>query len=253
MKKLPVLISIPHGGLSVPDELAGRVVLDKWEIFGEADAYTREIYALSDTVKRWVDFDIARVFIDLNRPPDSFPPEKQDGVIKDITTYGAEIYEKENGPGSEFAAALVKKYYFPYHAKIQSAMEEADIELALDCHSMASVAPPTAQDAGSGRPLICLGDVHGESCRTELTCRFQRCLAWALDMDKDKIAINKPFAGGYITRTYGNDKVPWIQIELSRELYIKPAGAHPSSIGPDNNGIAKLNQGIANALRLFFG
>ncbi|MFO8056491.1 MAG: N-formylglutamate amidohydrolase [bacterium] len=251
MKKLPVLISIPHGGLAIPPELDERVVLDEHEIFGEADAHTREIYTLSGLVQKVCDFDIARVFIDLNRPPDSLPPEKEDGVIKDITTYGVKIYRGGSEPDPDISAALLDQYYWPYHRKIVKAQEEDSIELGLDCHSMAAVAPPTAHDAGSERPLICLGDVHGESSPSETTESFRECLAEALAMDKEEIALNKPFAGGHITRTYGSGDVPWIQIEISRALYLKP-GAHPSSINPEDNGIKKLNQAMEKALRLFF-
>ncbi len=251
MKKLPVLMSVPHGGLAIPPELEETVMLDEWEIFGEADAYTRKIYDLSSLVQKWYDFDIARVFIDLNRPPHTFPPEVTDGVIKDITTYGVKIYKEGNGPGPELAEALVKKYYVPYHDRLVEAMDEGT-ELGLDCHSMAAIAPPTARDAGSERPLICLGDVHGETCPSETTESFRKCLAEALGMEQDEISINRPFAGGHITRTYGSGKVPWIQIEISRALYLDPPGAHPSAAGAEDNGIAKLNKGLEKALRLFF-
>jgi len=251
MKKLPVLMSVPHGGLSIPLELADIVVLDEWEIFGEADAYTRDIYDLSASVRKWYDFDIARVFIDLNRPPHTFPPEVTDGVIKDITTYGVKIYKEGSGPGPELAGTLVKKYYKPYHDRLGEAMDDG-IELGLDCHSMAAIAPPTARDAGSERPLICLGDVHGDTCPRETTTDFRKCLAEALDMDEKQISINRPFAGGHITRTYGSGKVPWIQIEISRALYLDPPGSHPSAINGSDNGIVKLNKALEKALRLFF-
>jgi N-formylglutamate amidohydrolase len=31
----------------------------------------------------------------------------------------------------------------------------------------------------------------------------------------DDVTINKPFAGGFITRSHGRE-MPWVQIELSR-------------------------------------
>ena len=34
---------------------------------------------------------------------------------------------------------LIDLYYYPYHRKIQKSIRELDLQLCLDCHSMASI------------------------------------------------------------------------------------------------------------------
>ncbi|MGV7222698.1 MAG: hypothetical protein ACQ9MH_14365 [Nitrospinales bacterium] len=43
MNQLPYLISIPHGGTKIPEEVAGSVCLSKKDLFEDGDAFTREI------------------------------------------------------------------------------------------------------------------------------------------------------------------------------------------------------------------
>ena len=38
--------------------------------------------------------------------------------------------------------------------------------------------------------------------------------------NRNEISINDPFHGGHITKTYGNKPVPWIQVEMNRDLYL---------------------------------
>lgn len=35
-----------------------------------------------------------------------------------------------------------------------------------------------------------------------------------------EVTINNPFKGGFITRNYGNNPLPWIQIEMNRKIYL---------------------------------
>ncbi len=70
----PFLISIPHGGTSVPPEVRDLVNLSRKEIVFNSDPHTRRIYGFDDAVEALVDFDVSRIFVDTNRPPYDYPP-----------------------------------------------------------------------------------------------------------------------------------------------------------------------------------
>jgi formiminoglutamase len=89
---------------------------------------------------------------------------------------------------------------------------------------MLPVGPTIAPDTGAVRPAICLGDVRGTSCPRETTEKLADCLRQAFDLPASEVTINRPFAGGYITRTYGSQPLPWIQVELNRALYLDDGG-----------------------------
>ncbi|MEA2109325.1 MAG: N-formylglutamate amidohydrolase, partial [Pseudomonadota bacterium] len=48
--KLPFLISIPHGGTELPDELKSRVCITDNDLFDDSDSFTQEIYESTDIV-----------------------------------------------------------------------------------------------------------------------------------------------------------------------------------------------------------
>ncbi len=56
----------------------------------------------------------------------------------------------------------------PYHDDLDQALQQENLKLGVDCHSMAAVSPPIESDAGTPRPLICLGnlgDAEGLVCK----------------------------------------------------------------------------------------
>lgn len=167
MSRLPFLISIPHGGSLIPQEVSAMTMLTRGNIFEDGDAFTRDIFALHDTVNTVIETDIARAYVDMNRGPNDFHPAKRDGVIKSHTCYNRSIYIDGNLPSKKIISLLLKNYYFPYHKKIEEEINRGSLCFAFDCHSMASAAPPIALDSGTLRPAICLGNNNGESCSNE--------------------------------------------------------------------------------------
>ena len=87
--KLPVLLSVPHGGLEVPSEVAHICALTPKEIAEDGDEGARELYDLENHVAGFVDTDVARAIIDLNRAEDDF---SKDGVIKTHTCWDVPVY-----------------------------------------------------------------------------------------------------------------------------------------------------------------
>jgi N-formylglutamate deformylase len=259
------------------------------DIFDDIDPFTREIYDLEPWVVEVMDTDIARAFVDLNRAADDLPPKNPDGIIKSMTCYKKPIYIKGKEPNKPLRQTLIEHYYLPYHKKLQEiTSQNKELKLALDCHSMAAEPPPIAPDktnekflrggarkaqsAGReannlidamrkapcamrlppGRPLICLGNAHGKACSQEIVKQLAKCFCEAFQLEEKDITINQPFAGGYITRTYGNNPLPWVQVEMNRSLYLADPWFDPITLQVDNYRLMELNDRFKKTLELYF-
>lgn len=249
---LPVLLSIPHGGRRVPPELEGRTCLEPADILEDIDAFTEEIYDLGPAVAEVVSTETARPFVDVNRSPADTPDINPDGVVKSVTCKGRPIYHRGSEPDPQLIGELLPLYYEPYHQRILRALERRDIFLALDCHSMEAVGPLIAPDTGQRRPMVCLGDANGQSCARHLVETLAQCFVGAFSLTKEEVTINEPFAGGYITQTYGNNPIPWVQVEISRELYLRPPWFDHSTLSMDPARLARLKKMFETTISLLF-
>jgi len=146
---LPLLLSIPHGGDRVPPEATPKLALSAADIFSDGDACTRTIYDLSGVVTAVHQTDIARAVIDLNRAPEDRAPQHPDGVVKSLTTDRIPVWRDGGPPSRELADILIDRYWRPYHARLETLAANPDLILAIDCHSMADVAPAIAAAPGA--------------------------------------------------------------------------------------------------------
>jgi len=253
MNKLPVLISVPHGGTEIPIELADRVLLSAKDQFADSDSFTREIYGIEEYVSAYIDTNIARAYVDLNRDVGDRPPENPDGIIKTQTCMGKPVYKKGQELNDPLIQTLINNYYEPYHQKFRDFLDSSkNIVLALDCHSMEAVGPEISPDRGQPRPKFCLGNNNEKSCSHEVTLRFAKCLQEAFELEESEVTINKPFAGGFITRTYGMRAIPWIQVEMNRDLYLSPLWFDPVTRDIDKERLKYLKNCFQKAVINFF-
>ena len=118
---LPVLLSIPHGGTQVPEELRDRVCITALDLFDDSDAFTVDIYDLGSEVAMVVKADMARAFVDPNRAPDDRLPNNPDGVVKTATCLNQPIYLPGRGPDGALTGLLIERYHTPYHALLDKA------------------------------------------------------------------------------------------------------------------------------------
>ena len=255
---LPVLQSIPHGGLQRPPEVADRLAIDEVTIYNECDLWADQIFDfdhpdLADL--RPADQDaatlgavrmpIARVMIDANRAPDSLG--NPDGAVKTTTSYGDPIYRTPLT--REEQVDLRERHWRPFHEELDSLVRRhaGEMRLFLDCHNMAQRGPDAYGDAGKMRPLICIANFGNE--RGEVTNRgpitapsafAQKAAAIAQDFFSDLtllepnpeptpvVALNLPFPGGYILRRYTGegyqpaDREPFLglMVEINRGLIV---------------------------------
>lgn len=210
--KLPFIISLPHSGLTVPDEIKPIFLLNEQQIIEDSDEGASRIYALEACVEVFLSTHVPRAVIDLNRPPDDF---SMDGVIKTHTCQMVPVYQKQ--PDAATITSLLENYYYPYHQALTRYAETHKNRciLALDCHTMLAVSPPVDKQPGIKRPRVCLSNAYG-TCNTEWIEGMADCFIRHFG---NSVTINDPFKGGYITRTHGRE-MPWIQIEISREPFM---------------------------------
>ncbi|NNF06815.1 MAG: N-formylglutamate amidohydrolase [Candidatus Eisenbacteria bacterium] len=206
--KLPLLLSVPHAGLTVPSEVKSLCVLSEQEVAEDGDVGARQIYALESEVEFFVTTEVARAIVDQNRAEDDF---RRDGVIKTHTCWDVPVYRE---PLSDaLKQTLIEKYHRPYHQQLVSLATQGPV-LGIDCHTMAAAGPPVGPDPGKERPAACLSDAHGTLPKPWFLA-LARCLEEALGKT---VSLNDPFQGGYITRTHAAE-LPWVQLELSRAPY----------------------------------
>lgn len=203
--KLPVGVSIPHGGLAVPEEVSDLCILSEEDLVKDSDEGASDIYAVSEHVSRFVATPVARAIVDVNR---SRQDRRPDGVVKTETAYQVPIWRSPLSEGQ--ADELIVRYHRPYHHALEQMSNEVD--LAVDCHTMAEIGPPIGPGAGQIRPLICLSDMRGSTLPNGWMEDLAECFAVVSGHD---ISINDPFQGGFIISTHGRSSA-WVQVEFSR-------------------------------------
>jgi formiminoglutamase len=227
--KYPFLISIPHGGMEIPAEVAGRFALLDQEISWYCDPATRTLFDFGRSVEAKIDTSVSRMVVDLNRPPLPLPPKDPDGIIKMRTIDGRQVYRPGQMPDLPLIHQLLLKWYFPYHQRIDELIDRHPVRIAFDCHSMLPYGSAEQNDAGKRRPLICLGNYGDENGRSKAGSLTTCPPEWILHLadtfreefrEPGDVAINTPFSGGFISNAhYWRKGIPWIQVEINRELY----------------------------------
>lgn len=259
MPILPVILSVPHGGLDVPPESEPSLSIGASDIYNECDLWADQLFDFESLGNPWgvtaqagvapaqplarVLTPIARAIVDMNRDPADL--DDPDGAVKTLTSYGRKVYTVE--PDAAFKRDLIQRYWLPFHTDLRSALAQhaAEAKLYLDCHNMAQTGPTAYGDPGAQRPLICLanlGDANGEARRAggPTSCDGD-CIRHAAEVAEELfqdmellfpvsarpavVAINRPYAGGYILRWFtqnmhGATGMPGMMIEVNRGLFV---------------------------------
>jgi N-formylglutamate amidohydrolase len=234
--KVPFVFNSPHSGRVYPRAFLSASKLDAHTLRRSEDAYVEELFAFVANMGAPLLYaHFPRAYLDVNREPYELDPALfRDGLphyantqsvrvvgglgtIARIVSESDEIYREPLTVGA--ALERINRLYTPYHATLRALLLKAEVAFGLavliDCHSMPS--SPMA-DQASGRPDFVLGDRYGASCNGELT----RLAATQLKAMGYAVALNKPYAGGYITEHYGRPQHGRhaLQLEINRALYM---------------------------------
>lgn len=247
----PLYLSLPHGGRAYPAEILaqGCHALDRFRSLEDIGTDLL-VSVFANQGCSVVAACLSRALIDVNRPADAFDsalyqdniPSHQDqddyrayitsgyGVMPRLSAKRTPLYVTP--PNYAIACHLRDRFHTPYHQQLQRALTQRQRlfghALLVDVHSM------PGQAHGKSLPDIIFGDCHGRS----LPPLFRKMIDRFMAQTGLSHAWNYPYAGGYITKHYGDMHGPTfaLQIEINRRLYV----AKPHAVFDDRLHEAKL-------------
>ena len=231
----PVVFNSPHSGRVYPERFLAMTRLDHLSIRQSEDAWVDELFARAPHLGApLLRAHFPRAYLDVNREPWELDPTMFVEPLSDrFNTTSPRVAAglgtlarvvAENKPiyrdrlSLDDAHMRIDGIYHPYHAALQRLLSEAvnafGVGLLIDCHSM----PRIARTNDRAAPDIVLGDRYGTTCAPALVDLVETIFSSA----GLRVARNRPYAGGFATRTYGRPQhgVHALQIEISRHLYM---------------------------------
>lgn len=229
-----IVLTSPHSGSRYSREFLESSRLDSLSIRGSEDAFVDELFEMApDLGLPLLAAQFPRAWCDVNREPWELDPAMFTdhlpdyvnttsprvaaglGTLARIVGAGEPIYTRKLS--FQEAQARVEQCWLPFHEALAKLIDDNLARfghcLVLDCHSM-----PTPLSRLGGRPDVVLGDGHGTSCLPA----WSNHIAAGFGRLGFSVRRNDPYAGGFITRHYGNphEGVQVMQIELARGLYM---------------------------------
>ena len=220
----PLLVSLPHDGSAIPDDLAARMTPEARRA-PDTDWHVSRLYAFardrgaSVLVPRY-----SRYVVDLNRPEDDtslYPGQNTTGLCPTVRFTGEPLYLEGQSPTADEITERIDTYWRPYHDALRG---ELDRLLGLhgrvvlwEGHSIRGSDLPFLFE---GRlPDLNLGTAAGTSCTPALQARLEGVLAAQGAYDW---VANGRFKGGHITRHYGESSrgIDAVQLEISQRTYM---------------------------------
>lgn len=211
-KPCPIVASIPHSGLLIPDEVLQSLRTKYQTYLPHQDWHLDKLYDfLPDLGITVLEATHSRYVVDLNRPVrDSLFGNFWSSVIPEKTAFNFPLYRSR--PSDTHLKNRVEQFYHPYHHQLEHLLNEAIAQFGqvylLDLHSFAG---PITDDA-------CLGNANDRSCSEFLISTVESAFS-----DNDyQVVRNKVFNGGHITRQYGQmPNVEALQIEVRYPVYLE--------------------------------
>lgn len=240
-----VVFSSPHSGCAYSAAFLEASILDAQTVRSSEDAFVDQLFlpAILHGAPL-IAANAPRAFIDLNRAMDELDPAVIEGVprsphnprvasglgvIPRVVAAGRAIYRGKLTRTE--AESRILAHWQPYHAALQLLMQQTHQNFGqavlIDCHSMPHEAVDSPSRLRSNRPDVVLGDRFGVSASAEVVEMIERAFVKA----GLRVARNAPFAGAYITQTYGRPSrgMHAVQVEIDRALYMNEARIEKSA------------------------
>ena len=218
----PLLISVPHDGRLLPDDIASDMTAVGRSI-PDTDWHVARLYAFArDAGASLLLANYSRYVVDLNRSASDealYPGQLVTGLCPSKTFAGDDIYVDARDIDPATQQSRVEKYWNPYHHKLMRTLEflkkQHGYALLWDAHSIPSEVPGLFDGE---LPVLNIGTWDGRSCSAE---REQAVYAVARDSGYSCI-LNGRFKGGYITRHYGAPTagIHTLQLEIAQRGYM---------------------------------
>src|SRR5258708_2930540 len=225
----PLIISVPHAGTALPEELAARLTPLALTL-PDTDWHVAALYDFAPALgATMLVAQYSRYLIALNGPPDDaalYSAAPKTGLCPTRRFAGEPLYLA--GDGALDAAAIERRreqYWLPYHPPLSTLLtrtrDRFGYALLLDAHSIRSVVPRLFE----GRlPHINVGTNQGSACTPALaealSARIESQTPWSG-------GYNRRLTGGYIHPYYGRPAFggPPVQIGLAQSAYMDESGA----------------------------
>jgi N-formylglutamate deformylase len=219
----PLLVSLPHCGEMIPDDLRGRYAARAFEV-EDTDWHLHRLYAFAGALGASVlQPRASRYVIDLNRPPDNapmYPGSNNTELCPTRFFTGDALYLEGRAPTGAEIAQRTAQWWQPYHGALESELARLRARhghvVLFDGHSIKSELPWLFEGK---LPALNLGTVDGASCAPSLRNALSDVLA---RQQRYSQVVDGRFKGGYITRHYGKPAlgVHAIQLEMTWECYM---------------------------------
>jgi N-formylglutamate amidohydrolase len=231
------VFSSPHSGADYPRAFLQESLLDELTLRSSEDAYVDELFGAAPSLGApLITARFPRAYVDLNRSETELDPAVIAmsrrttlnprlaaglGVIPRVVAEGRAIRQGKItlAAAEERLATCHRPYHTALRALLEQTREAHGLAVLFDCHSMPRDALRSMAANGTPRPEIVLGDRFGSACSPWV----MRAAVDAFRGAGFRVACNTPFAGGYITQTYGAPEkgLHALQIEIDRSLYME--------------------------------
>lgn len=221
--RLPLLISVPHAGVHIPDSIAAHMT-DVGRDSVDSDRHVDQLYDFARTMGAgMVSATHSRYVVDLNRSSDDqnlYPGQDTTGLCPIDSFEHSALYEQGYVLDEVEISNRIVNYWQPYHAKLatelQRLKDQYGYALLWDAHSIKSSVPRFFEGK---LPDINLGTANGSSCAKGLG---EALLGSVFPQNKSSTVLNGRFTGGFITRHYGDpeNNIHAVQLELSQITYM---------------------------------
>jgi N-formylglutamate deformylase len=221
---LPLLISIPHVGMRIPDDIAAAMT-PAAQRTEDCDWHLDRLYGFARDLGASILMPVnARYVIDLNRPPDGanlYPGQDTTGLLPVDTFDRVPLYRDGHLPDEAEVARRRDIYWKPYHEALAAHLAALKAKhgkvLLWEAHSIRSRVPRFFD----GR----LTDFNfGTSNGASAVAGLAEALAAVVEQHgRYSTVANGRFKGGYITRQYGQPEngVHAVQLELTQITYME--------------------------------
>jgi N-formylglutamate deformylase len=221
---VPLLVSIPHMGTEIPQDLRGRYVPRALAV-EDTDWHLDRLYAFARELGASVlQPGVSRYVIDLNRPPDDapmYPGASNTELCPTRFFTGDALYLDGAAPDPHERLRRREQYWQPYHDALRGELDRLraahGFVLLWDAHSIRSRIPWLFEGV---LPDLNIGTASGASAHA---CIADATTAAAARAPGVSHVLNGRFKGGYITRHYGRpaEHVHAVQLEMVQKLYMR--------------------------------
>ena len=245
--ELPLLISVPHDGCHVPEEIRARMT-EAGLALPDTDWHVAELYEFARDLGASMQVaNYSRYVVDLNRSATDeilYPGQLVTGLCPEQTFSGEAIYI-DGGVDDEETARRISTYWQPYHDRLEATLaamrDQYGYALLWDAHSIPSRVPRLFDGE---LPELNIGSNDGASCPASI----EKAVAAAAQESPYSVVVNDRFKGGYITRHFGDpgNSVVAMQLEIAQRAYM-----HEESRAYDAEKASRLRGTLRRLLKTY--